>query len=177
MTDCGNVRSAVRVDSSALLRSSPVEPHAEGGASSTESGVCWAPRCDFATGLQSTRGGTAMQHVLGCRQLPIFTRWCGPSKCRSDSKRRVLGPLGGQPPHDPKETSVCGGSDFARVVAGLHIAAVGVAREELVPVAPSLTRLAEGLRPVVLDPEDQRIGMPGHGWQQGSNRRRECTPL
>ena len=31
-------------------------------------------------------------------------------------------------------------------------------------VAPSWTQL--GLRPVILDPEDQQLGMPGHGWQQ-----------
>ena len=49
-------------------------------------------------------------------------------------------------------------------VAGFHIAAAGAAREELVRigfVAHSWTRLAEGLRPVVLDPEDQQIGLPG----------------
>ena len=83
--------------------------------------------------------------------------------------------MGGQSPHDPKETSSNGGSDFARVVsphvAGFHIVAAGAAREELVRigfVALSWTRLAEGLRLVVWDLEDQQIGMPGHGWQQAA---------
>ena len=31
-----------------------------------------------------------------------------------------------------------------------------------------LINLAEGLRPVVPDPEDHQIGMPGHGWQQAA---------
>ena len=56
------VRSAVRVDSVALLCSTSAKLHAEGGASTTECGVCWASRCVFATSLQSPRGGTAMQH-------------------------------------------------------------------------------------------------------------------
>ena len=112
--------AAQRLDPEAItasLCSSHAQLHVEGGSSSIECGVCGAPRCDHATGSQSTRGGTSMQHVLGCRQLPIFTRWIGPSKCSSDSKRRVLGQLGGQSPHDPKETSSGGGSDFARVVS------------------------------------------------------------
>ena len=48
------------------------------------------PRCDHAA------------DPLGCRQPPTFTRWFGSLKCSSDSKRRVLGQLGGQSPHDPK---------------------------------------------------------------------------
>ena len=41
-------------------------------------------------------------------------------------------------------------------------------------VAPSWTRLAEGLRPVGLDLENQQIGMPGHV-AAGSNRLRALT--
>ena len=52
-----------------------------------------------------------------------------------------------------------------------HIVAVVAVREELVRIgfeAPSWTRLAGGLRPVISDPEDQQLGMPGIGWQQAA---------
>ena len=56
-------------------------------------------------------------------------------------------------------------------VAGSHIVAAAAAREELVRIgfeAPSWTRLAGGLCPVISDPEDQQLGMPGNGWQQAA---------
>ena len=51
-------------------------------------------------------------------------------------------------------------------VAGSHIAAAAAAREELVRigfVAPSWTRLAGGLRPVISYPEDQATGGRSQG--------------
>ena len=61
-------------------------------------------------------------------------------------------------------------------VAGFHLAAAQTAREELVRdgfVAPAWESLAEGLRPMLLDPEDQQLGMPGHGWHH--QQQTPCT--
>ena len=77
-----------------------------------------------------------MQHVLDVVNLTFSRGGLGLRSAGSDSKRRVLGQLGGQSPNDPTETSSGGGSDFATVVhphvAGFHIAAAGAARDEFV---------------------------------------------
>ena len=117
-----------------------------------------APPCNIywdVVSLPFSRGGLGLQSTVLTTDAAFWASWA--DSLHKIQKRHP--PVGGQILQELSHPHV----------AGFHLAAAQTAREELVRdgfLAPAWESLAEGLRPMSLDPEDQQLGMPCHGWQQ-----------